>query len=103
MNKLFLGGNIYDADQIPRLTSGAPFISVDPKEINDDDEPSHVPSFQKPFTSDKVVFYKQHGKFTVVAGDRNRHTGKDGKVSGYLLSGPVFKRAKLNQAPLEQA
>lgn len=96
MATLTLAGHQYDAETIKRLCGSAPKIEVNLTDINDGTNPEHVPNLSEQFICDIVVFYKQHGKMTIVLGDAEKHT-KDGKVKGALLSSPMIKKARIDQ------
>lgn len=95
MPNLTLAGHEYDVELLKRVSGTAPKIEVNLSDINDGSNPEHKPKLSDPFEIDDVIFYKQHGKMTVLLGDVEKNT-KDGKVKGKLLSGPVIKKARLD-------
>jgi hypothetical protein len=106
---LVLGDAEYDLDAVIKIGASGPLIKITAEEINETNNgqyPEHVVAFKPEAVSEEMnnrssmLFYKQHGKFTILVGretyDRLK-TEKNfpGTVSGRLLSSPALKKAKL--------
>lgn len=77
-----------------------PQITVTREELNTGDQPEHsitVSNTDIDIDQEEVVFYKQHGKWTILFGRAKAHAQleKHQKVTGRILSSPALKKAKL--------
>lgn len=100
---LILNGVKYVLDIVHLQAKGGPTIAVKEDELNDGSNPEHVRSIV-PSTAvveeNDIVFYKQHGKYTILCG-QDRATAKraaadySGVLKGRLLSSVALKNAKL--------
>lgn len=102
---LILNGVPHHLDQILRALAAAPTVEVDPATINPAEgpntNPEHVVSLS-PATLDyddkQVVFFRQHGGFTVLLGKgKVKHYREGGAkiIKGKLLSTPVMKKTRV--------
>lgn len=107
-NLLLLGEVAYDLDHVLKHSKTGPNIIVEEHEINNPaDNPAHNVEIRVSnhvqFKDDgSIVFYKQHGGYTVLLG---KHTADnirnnpnyDRKLHGYLMSTVALKKSKIQQ------
>jgi hypothetical protein len=100
---LRFGDHTYALDKVLMIGASGPSIDVSEYDINDDMvNPYKVKVVSKtPFVDDgQVIFYKQHGKFTILAGkltaEKAMKNGKyNGRLNGRLISSIALKKTKL--------
>ncbi len=99
MPVMFLNGQKYNFAAVLKVGKTGPEISPKFDEINpfegDKVNPEHVVSFDvKPdkIEFNGVLYFKQHGKLTVLVGHESVAAGK---LHGRLLSTPAFKTARI--------
>ena len=99
-----LHGKCYDADMVKKIGGSGIPVSIKLSDINLDDNPDHLVSFDIPnFSFDElsVVFYKQHGKYTPIMGKKHvlshLETLKPNlEVRGKLVTSVALKRARID-------
>ena len=109
---LLLAGSSYDLSRLLHQAKSCPQIEIAENELNDPNDaqyPDHKVAFSHDdiTSSSLVVFYKQHGKYTILIGNELIEKQKanpkyKGKLSGYLISKPALKKARLEKEGEEE-
>lgn len=91
---LVFGEKEYDFGELIKVAASGPEIAVELKDINDPSQADYKVDVKGDVTGikERLVYFKQHGKFTILAG---RHLYEQGQVKGRLISTPMLKRVRL--------
>jgi hypothetical protein len=109
---LILNGVPHFLDAVLRSVGASPTVEVDPSTINLSEGPNVNPEHVvvlRPAVTDyddkQIVFFKQHGGFTVLLGkDKVAHYKAAGAkiIKGKLLSTPVLKKSRVPEVPQQE-
>ena len=107
---MFLANSKYFLDSVLKIGKSGLTISVNENEINSTANPEHIVTLSREFSaldSEEVIFYKQHGKFTIISG-RNRIAEAKaspkfkGEHKGRLITTVALKRARIDEPVIEE-
>jgi hypothetical protein len=103
---LKFGDNTYALAKVLMIGASGPVVDIKKDDINDRRADAYRVTVvsKEPFTDNgPVIFYKQHGKFTILAGERTAEKAMNNPKFNGLLNGRLISSIALKKTRLESA